>query len=71
MNGYLTYITAEGVQAGIVEIVSCGPDSDAIRIHGRVLADGTGRHGVGGQIVLDARWGGIWLPGVNKCLATG
>ena len=56
---------------GKIEIASCGTDTDSIRIRGRVLADGTGWQGVGGEILLDAHWGGIYLPGFNKCLATG
>jgi len=71
MKGILTYITVEGEGAGSVDIAACGTDDDVIDVRGRILADGTDPDGLGGWISLDARNGGIFLPGVDKCLATG
>jgi len=71
MPSILAYITVESVAAGSVLVATCSPDDEAISIYGRILADGSGPNGVGGSIILDARNGGIWLPGIDKCLATG
>jgi len=71
MASELSYITVESVVAGEVDIAACGTGYDALRVKGRILADGTDPGGIGGTIRLDARNGGLWLPGVDHCIATG
>lgn len=67
----LSYITVEARYAGVIDVAACSFEPDAIRVKGKLLANGKGRDGVGGYITLDARNGGIWLPGSNNCLAVG
>jgi len=70
MLSELSYVTVESVDAGQVYVAACSTADDAVRVKGRILADGTGPDGTGGDIILDARNGGLWLPGVDRCLAT-
>ena len=71
MNGMLTYITVEAIDAGLVYIQSGTAWDRSVYVRGRILADGTGPGGFGGTILLTAPFGGLWLPGVDNCLATG
>jgi len=67
----MSFITAQANKGGSVYLQSCDSCSDAASISGRVMAQGTGYDGIGGEIKVKANNGGIFLPGVNNCLATG
>lgn len=71
LEGFLAYITVEATYAGSVTGVAWGTDDDAVSVRGRILADGTDPGGFGGLIHLAALDGGIFLPGVDNCIAHG
>ncbi len=71
LEGFLAYITVEATYAGSVIGIAWGPDDDAVSVRGRILGDGTDPGGFGGLINLAALDGGIFLPGVDNCIAHG
>lgn len=68
---YHSFATVFAETAGRIEVVACSEDERAIQLDGRLLASGWGAHGVGGEVLVDAREGGMWLPELNHITALG
>lgn len=69
--GFQGFLVVKGEEAGHIKLTACSGDAEAIKIDGHLNAAGWGPDGRGGNILVKARQGGIYLPGDNHAIATG